>query len=175
MKIKALREYSLWLMPKDKKAEIFNKLLVDAARQAKTGIFEPHITLLGGIRLKQRHIIKNMEKLVSKLTPFKISFIKSGSTEEFYKSVFLECKKTKKLMQANKLAQRIFSKDYRYIPHMSIVYGNVSSSTKDKIVNSVSTKLLKSMPFIAESIVLCRAFGKFDEWKLIHESKFKSV
>lgn len=172
MKVAPLKEYSLWLMPKGKQAINLKKFTNKVAKQAKTIPLLPHITLIGGIYIKPAQTIKKINRLTQASKPFKISFVKLGISDEFYKSLFLKCRNSAKLLELNKKAQKIFSKKYEYFPHMSLIYGLPEKRMKDLILKEITLSKIKSFSFKVESIFLCKAFGISDKWKIIYKSDF---
>lgn len=169
-----LKEYSLWLMPEGKEAKIIRRFFNDIHKHIKTVSFEPHVTLLGGLTLGEPQIIERINKLAAEISPFKISFTGVEGTENFYKSIFLKCKETQELMEANKFVKQFFSINQYYSPHMSIIYGDIDFTAKKEILDSISHLTVQSLAFNAGSIFLCKAFGTYDEWEIIYETPLKN-
>lgn len=169
MDLVSLKEYSLWLMPEGKDLDNFKNFFSDIHKKAKITSFESHVTLLGGLSLEESKIVDQINKIAVETAPFKIYFTEVGETGDFYKSIFLKCKETEELMKVNKLAQKLFSTTQSYNPHMSIVYGNIRPHTKKEILNSINPLIIKSLFFKVVSIYLCKAFGTYDQWKIVHK------
>ncbi|MEK7536902.1 MAG: 2'-5' RNA ligase family protein [Patescibacteria group bacterium] len=174
MKDNSLKEYSLWLVPDNKKLEFMAGFLNNVNKQTNTISFKPHVTLINDVKFKPEKIIKIMKQIARETAPFKITFINPVKSYEFYKSIFLRCRKSKGLMGTNNLAQKLFNKKYAYNPHMSVVYGSISDSLKDKAIRLFNSSTIKSLSFTVNSICLCRAFGAVDQWEIVNNIPLKS-
>ena len=77
-------------------------------------------------------------------------------------------------MEMNKYAQELFSTNNPYIPHMSVIYGDIDPTTKKEILDSIDLLTIQSLAFNVDSIFLCKAFGTCDEWEIIYEIPLKN-
>ena len=75
-------------------------------------------------------------------------------------------------MRANKVARNTFKmEDTEYMPHLSLMYGNVSTDKKKKIISEINREF--NLSFEVKSIHLVSTDGEPEEWYRIKEFPFK--
>lgn len=161
MKLKPLREYSLWLEPENINLKHINFVVNKIQNKTKSIRFKPHVTLLGGLDEKESELI-NRIKSFSKEKSFFIHFKKLSLGNDEFKTVFLECKKVKNLYKLNQLSQKIFRTTKPFHPHMSIVYGNFNKKQKALINSELKKYKLSYFSFEVKNI----SFGKHMELQI---------
>lgn len=126
--------HSLWILPED--TQRYQKIIDELAEKYNSPRFRPHITLVGDI--KDKDIFEKAKRLASEMKPFKIKITKPSYMHDYYRCVLALAEKNK-IMDYAKLAREIFS-DYNkreYIPHLSLLYGNMDEETKKRIVSEL--------------------------------------
>lgn len=128
--------YALWLIPTGKLYAKLEQLIKELAQEFSAPLFEPHLTLLGGITGDRHKILTQCENLADFQKPFEIRLAAPGQLDDYYRSVFLHVARSPALLQANRRAQKVFddSIDANYLPHMSLLYGNYPLKLKQSIV-----------------------------------------
>ena len=166
--------YSIWLIPDGGVYKLTSKIILDIARKDHAPKFKPHITLLGefGKEKNEKDIIKSFRDLVHNQKTLTLNF-ESVNCENFYfRALFLKVGKTKELLNFHRKAkQALGMKNIKsYMPHLSLVYGNFSKNSKEKIISSTS-KDLSSEIFIKEfpidKILLMKTQGTVSQWRKI--------
>ena len=76
-------KYSLWLRPFGDTAFSIQQRINKLSEKYGTPSFEPHVTLLSGIRYGETELIQLTETLAGALEPFDLLLTKAGYTEKF--------------------------------------------------------------------------------------------
>lgn len=166
-------KHALWLRPFGKPSFRLKELIHKLSKQFDTPLFEPHITLLSGLRQNETELIQLADTLAKSLDPFTIELTKTGCHDHYYQSVFVRVKKTQEFVEAQQIAEQLFdcSTDEKYFPHLSLLYGNISQNKKNRALNMMDRDFNISFP--VHSILLLRSEGSVKEWEKIHSSEFK--
>lgn len=167
-------KYSLWLRPFGDIAFRIQQRINKLSDQYDTPSFEPHVTLLSGLRYGETELIQLTETLAGALSPFELLLTKAGYRDKFYQSLFVHIKKSDELMNAYNTALQLFGReaDEEFIPHLSLMYGDLSQKEKERILSVMGREF--HIRFEVHSLLLVKTEGKPDEWKKIHLAEFKS-
>src|SRR3990167_6942781 len=171
MKNLSLNEYTLWLESESEKYTRLKNIIVDFSTEAQSPLFEPHVTLLGGISIAMtvEKIIEKMKTLTEKKRTITLSLTATHSSDSYYQSIFLECKKTKVLASLNHKAQKLFSQTGEYNPHLSLLYSNISQTKKNLLLKKISHKIVLPLNFVVDKISLWKALGLAERWQKIYD------
>lgn len=169
-----MSKYSLWLEPTGDIAYRLQERIKELSRKHNTPVFEPHVTLLGGLTYGETELVQLTDTLGSSLKPFEILLTKGDCGSSFYQSIFIRVKESKELKYARNLACRLFdvNEAEEYTPHLSLLYGDMPMNEKERILNLMGRDYHVS--FKAKGVRLVRTEGKPDKWKKIHSSVFKN-
>jgi len=142
---KGQNEFSILLLPKGKIYTKLSSLIIRLSNKYNSPLFEPHVTLIGKLNINKKGAISKTLKLAENLKPYLIRINNPIYLNEYYKSLFLKAEKTKEVMEANFLARKFFNdkRDYEYFPHLSLMYGEASNQTKEKIISEIKEINLK--------------------------------
>lgn len=164
--------YSLWLQPHGDIAYRLQERIKKLSKKYGTPLFEPHITLLGGLKASETELLSLTNTLASSLKPFEVLLTKTGYTDRFYQSLFLYVKKSNTLMSARSLACRLFdcSESKKYVPHVSLLYGDISRNEKERILNIIGREHYLSCP--VKSLALIKSDGTPEAWKKVETAVF---
>ncbi|HKL18630.1 MAG TPA: 2'-5' RNA ligase family protein [Halalkalibaculum sp.] len=167
-------KYSLWLRPHGDIAFSIQQRINKLSDKYGTPSFEPHVTLLSGIRYGETELIQLTETLAGALSPFDLLLTKAGYRDKFYQSLFVHIKKSSELMNAYNTALQLFGyeADEDFIPHLSLMYGDISREEKERILSIMGREF--HIRFEVHNLLLVNTEGKPDEWKKIHLAEFKS-
>lgn len=165
--------YSLWFMPEGEVYKKFSGVIADLSREYSSPKFKPHITLIGQRVEPEEEIIEKTEKLSFLISPFKLRLTTIDYQDYYFRALFVKVEKTEELLEANKKAKEIFQiKDTeKYLPHLSLIYGNFPESLKKKIIQEIGQDF--SCEFQARSIHLFKTDGGADAWKIIKQFSLK--
>eukprot|EP00526_Cylindrotheca_closterium_P029318 CAMPEP_0113639032 /NCGR_PEP_ID=MMETSP0017_2-20120614/20464_1 /TAXON_ID=2856 /ORGANISM="Cylindrotheca closterium" /LENGTH=255 /DNA_ID=CAMNT_0000550201 /DNA_START=550 /DNA_END=1317 /DNA_ORIENTATION=- /assembly_acc=CAM_ASM_000147 len=185
----SFRGISLWLCPpttedKNKISDSSDCTVGDfyqgiintlAEEQGTFGDFIPHITLVAALELTAEEIVEKVRnEIAPKIPPYAFEAEKVSFKNAYFQSVFVKLhadRPDSMIKQANELAKQVFPErqsDPAYMPHLSVVYGNLPKEEKqEKIVPKLQEKL-KSAPAGAripiDSIQVWSTEGPVEEW-----------
>jgi 2'-5' RNA ligase len=131
--------YSLWLMPSGEVRQRLAEMILDLSREYATLPFAPHVTLAGGIVGPAREVASKMRDLARRISPFTVRLTTVDGLEEYFRCLFVRVAKTYPIMKANEAAREVFrlAPQPAFMPHLSLLYGHLPSSVKDRIVASL--------------------------------------
>ena len=161
-------KYSLWFMPENSIYNKFETIIKNLAKKYDTPTFKPHITLIGSIT--EEDVFKKTELLSKKIKPFTIKIAKASFMFDYFRCVLALAEKSPEIMNAAKLAREIFT-DYNkreYIPHLSLLYGDLSEEIKQKIVNELGDITAE---FPVKDIKLVTGGNIPEDWAIVKEYK----
>lgn len=168
----SVNTYSLWFEPGGDIAYKLQERIDKLSKKHGTPNFSPHVTLLGGISSTEAEAVPLTKTLASSIEPFNLELTRAGYRDRFYQSLFIHIKENSHLQEARKNALRLFDvEEEDYMPHLSLLYGDLSQEDKERILNLLGREFFIS--FTAKNIVLVKTDGKPDEWKRIHSAAFK--
>lgn len=164
--------YSLWFEPSGDIAYKLQERIKKLSEKHQTPVFSPHVTLLGSINGSETELTSLTNTLASPMSPFELELTKAGYLDTFYQSLFIHVEETGTLKELRNRACRLFNVDEEeYMPHLSLLYGDLSRKEKQRILNLVGREF--HIRFTVKNIVLMQTDGKPDQWKRIHTAVFK--
>ncbi len=168
------RGYSLWLIPHEEAYIKLSHLISQLSEKYKAPCFAPHVTLIGGIASPKEEIISKTANLASMLNPFGIELNGLRYSDKYFKCLFLKAKETDEIKEASQKARGIFNMQDspEYMPHLSLIYGNYSTETKERIISEIGEKF--SMSFEIRNIHLFSTSGEPRFWHYVKEFPSKN-
>lgn len=131
--------YAMWLMPRGEVFDHFACAIQDLARKYGGPVFEPHVTLLGGMTGEHDHIYDTAVRLAHSLRPFTVQLAGPAYGDTYFQCVYFNVMPTSNLMdariQGSTLWNQKISKPYE--PHLSLIYGLHSQRTKRLIMREL--------------------------------------
>ena len=166
--------YSLWLEPSGDIAYKLQERIKKLSQENGTPLFSPHVTLLGSLNSTETELIPLANTLASSISPFELELTKAGYLDTFYQSLFIHVKETGQLRELRNNACRLFdcSDGEDYMPHLSLLYGDLSREKKQLILNIIGREFYIRFP--VKSLVLMQTDGKPSQWRKAHAAVFKS-
>lgn len=165
--------YSLWLMPTGEVYDRLNTLISQLSRKYNTPDFEPHVTLIGEVLGSADEIVSKTAQFATVVQSYRIGVGRVEYLNEYFRCLFLRAKETDEVMRANQEAREIFSQetDPRYMPHLSLMYGDFPPQTKEEIIAEIGKEI--SVGFDVESIHLFSTNGEPKDWYRVKEFSLK--
>jgi len=135
--------YSIWLMPTEDIYNRLNSFISQLSKKYNTPNFEPHVTLIGEVLGSEEEILSKTSQLASVVRPYKIELGKIEYFNAYFRCLFLRAKQTVEVMNANLKARKLFGRqnELKYMPHLSLMYGNFSSQTKERIIAEIGREM----------------------------------
>lgn len=168
------KKYSLWLRPQGDIAFSLKQKIKKLSEKYKSPVFEPHVTLLGGLEAGETELSQLTDTLAGALHPFDLIMTQADIGNSFYQSVFARIKKTDEILKARETAKRLFSveadeKKDRF-PHLSLMYGDFTREEKERVLNAMGREF--HIRFTVSSLLLVDTSGSPKGWKNIHSAEF---
>lgn len=146
--------YALWLLPPPPERARLRELIRTLAQQHGTPVFEPHVTLLGGIDDAQPTALAATAALARRIAPLRIRLGEIGQRDSYFQCLFVHAIPDAALLQAHRLAREAFARreDAEFLPHLSLVYGILDQPQKAAIVAQLGGRL--DGEFLVEELAL---------------------
>lgn len=169
--------YSIWLMPKDEVYEKYARIIGDLSQRFGTPNFEPHVTLVGGLK-GSADLIEGATRLLSTMSPSRriLIALREFGTEDFYfRALYLKAQRSNILQLLNERANLVFKRpiDSGYMPHLSLLYGDLTEGEKQQIIGGLNLKLPDQ--FVIDGLHLWQTEGEVRDWKQVSEYPFSRV
>lgn len=159
--------YSLWMKPVGEVAERLQEQIIELSVEHQTPEFPPHVTLIGSLKPPESKLIKHVETLASSVEPFELVLTETDYLDRFYQSLFIQVEESQKLKEVRNAACNIFNvSNGDYMPHLSLLYGDVSQEEKELTIDTVGREFHLDLP--VKELVLMQTNGEPDQWELIH-------
>lgn len=166
-------KHAIWLRPFGEAAFELRQRIKKLSEQFHTPPFEPHITLLSGLRRGETELTQLSDTLAGSLSPFEVELTELGYRDHYYQSLFIHVKQTPAFINAQNTAEKLFGckSQEPYRPHLSLLYGNIPVEEKRKVMNTMR----RSFPitFQVHSLLLIQSEGEVKDWKKVHTAEFK--
>lgn len=165
-------KHALWLRPFGETAFELKDRIKKLSQKFDTPQFEPHITLLSGLRRGETELTQLTDTLAASLSPFSVTLTRVGYHDHYYQSFFVRVKKTEAFIDAQKTAEKLFgcTTDEEYFPHLSLIYGNIEEKEKRKLLDTTGSMF--NITFPVHSMLLIQTEGEVGDWKKIHTAEF---
>ncbi|MDP8219327.1 MAG: hypothetical protein P9M03_11455 [Candidatus Theseobacter exili] len=169
-----MNKFALWLMPAGSVNKTLAQLISNISKQFNAPVFEPHVTLLGGLKSIHNPLKNKAENLVSELSKFNVYLTEPEFSDSYFQCLYYKVKATRQIISVYETAFGIFcpaKKMGSFFPHLSLLYGNISQDKKQEIL-----KNFKSNQFVfnVQSIYLVSIDGDPEDWKIVKEYAFGS-
>ncbi|MCX8056562.1 MAG: hypothetical protein N3F03_02995 [Ignavibacteria bacterium] len=158
---------SIWLMFDKHSEALLQKLIEDLSKQFNTPSFKPHLTLLPAIEFDE-NLVDRFSKFTQEIFPIELEVLGINTSNEFYKSIFLEIKKTNQLENIYQRSLEIFKDgktNSKFEPHISLFYSYHSIEVINKIINDLQTYQFNKI--LVNKISLVSTEGTPEFWKEI--------
>lgn len=165
--------YSLWLMPRGHVADELQTLIADLSRKHMTPTFEPHVTLIGSLNLPKAEAVSKTKELATQVKPFIVTLSEVAYLDQYFRCVFIKAERTTGLMTAHLTARDLFvyQQDDDYMPHLSLVYGDLQRTTKRAIVQHIGVET--TIEFLVEELYLYCTDGPPKDWYCVLEAPIR--
>jgi 2'-5' RNA ligase len=159
--------FFLWLLPPTPVCDRFASLIDTLSRRWGTPRFSPHITLVGSLDSPLDEIVARLTTLAADLAPVPVRLTHLGWTEQYFRCLFMRAERTPPLLAAHETASARLDRptDADFMPHLSLIYGNLHAEQKQKVVEEIAGRF--NTAFEADHIGLCLADGPPEQWQLL--------
>ncbi|CAN0076644.1 unnamed protein product, partial [Ectocarpus sp. 12 AP-2014] len=164
--------HSLWLIPKEPARSNIQKVIDHHSSEQKTANFRAHVTLIAGLEPEggEAEVIAKAESIALKLGPISARVERTACMGLYFKSVFALLERDPALLDAHKVAKEAFGQDPSagsdFMPHASLLYGDLPRSTREAIRQEAGVGLVDpGITLEFESIQVWSTKGVVAEWK----------
>lgn len=135
-------------MPSGETHQRLARLIFRLSEEYSTPLFEPHITLLGGLTATEDRLQSLSHQLAARLTAFEVPLTRADYLDEFHRALFVRVAEIEPVMNANRQARDVFGREQgsAYMPHLSLLYGNLSQDLKEEILSKIGREFNTSFP-----------------------------
>lgn len=161
------KSYALWLIPEGEACRRLARTIRRLSREHSTPGFAPHITLASGIVAPVHEVVTKSAQLAESLRPLRLRLTRLDSHEEYFRCLFVKVAPTPQLARAHRRAREIFALRGRraFLPHVSLVYGELSRAAKRKITSSLGRRF--DLEFEVRHLRVVAIQGLPSEWRRV--------
>ena len=161
---------SIWLCPDYKNELYFQNIINNLSDKYNSPIFSPHCTLVSGLKSDKYELENIIDISIRNVEPIIVKSNRIGFANILWKTLFIELINNKKLKAfQNYFYMHIKSNiEYKFDPHISLIYKIIAENTKKEIVNSLKLK----NSFKMNKIAAVRTGQNVSEWEIIVEREF---
>jgi len=168
-------KYALWLVPGGETYDTLSKLITRLAKSHGAPVFEPHITLLSGIKSEnENELLRLTHLLATRVGAFDVELGETRYMNEYYRCLFLKAEPTDGLIRANieaKLVMAELIEQQEFYPHLSLLYGEFFPMVKEAIIADIGARM--DISFTSDKVKLLRVTGGPADWKALGEFRFQ--
>ncbi|KAJ3703986.1 hypothetical protein LUZ61_007691 [Rhynchospora tenuis] len=128
--------YSVWALPPESVRPRLKSLMSGLRAEYGGPEFEPHITVVGAIRLTPESALEMIRSATSGLRPYKAKVTSVSRGTFFYQCVYLLIEPTKEVVEASAdcCVHFGYQSSTPYMPHLSLLYQDLTDEEKDEAV-----------------------------------------
>ncbi len=165
-------KFSIWLRPTQNQIDDFTYIISKLSHQHGTIPFPPHITLQSAIDIDLDSIIDTCIILTKQYKKFSIPLLEVGFTESYFRNLYIKAEISKILQTLYEDFNKILKLEPKedFLPHVSLLYGNIEISSKRKIKEKLDQIMPRS--FHCQRLDIYETNGKTHNWHLIQTFYF---
>jgi 2'-5' RNA ligase len=157
--------FSLWMVPEGDRHRRLAGLIESLARRFGRPVFEPHVTLLAGVRQAERDVVARAGALWRAPKALPLRFIGLETDDTYFRALYLRVEPSPELLALHEAARGAFGRgdDPPYVPHLSLMYGAPPPVP-------VVKELRPSAPaaFEARTLDVYSTEGPVESWHRVH-------
>lgn len=157
--------YSIWLEFDMQNASFIRQIIENLCSKFNSPLFDPHLTLLPGIKDDENDLVLKFSQFVKDLISFSLEIENIEHSDEFYKCVFLKVKSSPELMNLFSKSREFFKTEGEKVfrPYISLIYAYLSINERMKILNEL--QLYQFNKYDVKKISLVKTISKPSDWK----------
>jgi 2'-5' RNA ligase len=156
---------SLWLVPQGETRDALAAVIESLVRARGGPLFEPHVTLLGGLTSCESEVVRVAERLAAGLAPFVIRLGSAGHRDALFRCLFLLADEDAALAGAHARALEAFGlpETQPFMPHLSLLYADLPSQERAALAAEIGDAL--ACAFEATLLEVHRTEGATESWQ----------
>lgn len=159
--------FGIFLVPATSQYKKYNKIITSLSKKYDTLNFEAHVTVLGKLEAEEKDLVTKVKKIANGLNKIETNIFGVNFTNTFYQCVFAQLKMSPQLLN---LYQELGT-DLKYVnkspyfPHMSLIYGDLSTEEKANIAGQVKV----GKKILLDKLVIVRNGPLPSDWTHVAE------
>lgn len=170
MSNRSTRTYSLWLVPGTETPahrQLRATITELADRVEDAPVFEPHVTVIGGIDGERVALEETTRTLAARTAPLELAFEGVRWLTTRHQCVFLSVEPTLDLMEVRRWAREAIDRSTAaYHPHLSLVYSEMYLTERRDVAQSIDTAGLPGR-ITYQSLALVDTTGPESAWETL--------
>lgn len=155
--------YALWLKPENEVYDVLKRIIVSLAKEYEGPVFEPHITVAGGIDRPEDELQELVSDLAKESEPMTLHLKETDFRDALYRSLFVRIAPNDTLLFLRERCLTSLKKEHEpYMPHISLMYKKLEAHRKKEIIERVGKRF--DLVFIPDKLYLVRTNGTPDNW-----------
>jgi 2'-5' RNA ligase len=159
--------FSLWLIPEGAVRHQLRERIQTLARRFATPVFEPHLTLVGGVSGPAALVRETAARVARGTRAFPVLFVSTAHSEDYFRCVVLEADLSSTLAAAHRAALTALGRTGApaFHPHLSLVYGSLLANTRA----AVCAELASLCPLSCDvgAIEVVETDGAVESWRTV--------
>jgi len=161
---------SIWLIPAPADAQYLQGIINKLAATYQAPVFNTHCTLYSPTDLPALEIKKILEQSANNMESFYVKKATISHTENIWKTIFIELLSSPELEQLQQavISQFPNGQPYEFLPHISLLYKEMSDKKKEDIIRNLQVK----NSFKMDKIAAVQTGPNVDNWATVVEIPF---
>ena len=163
-----MASFYLWLIPQKETYDEFQKIIADLSKTYGTPLFEPHVTVVTGLRGNEDALTEKIDAFA--LGKHALSVISKGMDYKrgFFTALFLNIQRSSEIDRLNTQARQDLTPFGQgpYHPHLSLLYGNITSQEQERIVADHN---YAGQTILLNKLKLIKGHSDVSQWRVIRE------
>lgn len=156
---------AIWLTPSEEDKIFYQEIINELSKEYNTVLFEPHITLVAVQNATDGQLNK-LKSYYNTVLPIKVSIKNIGSLGKYYQQVFISGNGGQRLLNLWQKSLEVFEMPaYQYMPHLSLLYGNLDKEIVQTILDKYEDQLNRTITI--DSIKIMDTGGEVADWKAL--------
>ena len=156
-------------MPPGQVCDELSKTISQLGNQYATPVFQPHVTLLGDLAGNEDELSSQAQQVALRLRHFQVTLTTVDYLPAYFRCLFIRAQETPALVQARDVSRyrNAVGQDAKFMPHLSLMYGDFDSETKQQIIASIKREFKVTFPVNRIHLLSCN--GEPKEWYHVRE------
>ena len=161
---------SIWLIPAPEDAQYLQAIINNLAATYQAPVFNTHCTLYSPNDLPAAELRQILERSANNIKSFCVKKATISHTENIWKTIFIELLRSPELEQLQQavISQFPNGQPYEFLPHISLLYKEMSDKKKEDIIRNLQVK----NSFKMDKIAAVRTGPNVDNWATVVEIPF---
>ena len=161
---------SLWLMPAEPAAGRFASVIAKIAARLGSPVFDPHVTLVGGLTLEEEDAWPRTRAVAAALAPVRVRLVRAGWRPAYFRCLYAEVE-GEAIVRAHETARAVLRlpEGPPYEPHLSFAYADFTEVEQASLAVEVDRQLPAAA--VLDTLRLMRTTGAVEEWERIADCR----